>query len=144
MNQTEQTIDNTDNQSVASNEFQDHQAIHDARGVEDDDDRPEWENVYNMTEPNHSAQPIWPLLPKKSQRTPEQEEIVKGLYYQTSGGGGEGGYVVVSGRYGKIVYRVHRGWHETFKVERLTGVLLKRWTSGNGWEVLYAALSALA
>jgi len=42
-----------------------------------------------------------------------------GIYYQTYGGGPEGGYLIAEGK----VYSVNRNWFETWTLEEAKGVL---------------------
>jgi len=75
--------------------------------VEDEED--EWEEVYNKPER------FGKYCPPGNK---ELAKLKKGVYYQTFGGGPEGGYVLLTNG---DVYSVKRGWFEPFKATKLNG-----------------------
>lgn len=91
---------------------------------EDDCEEEEWQEVYNAGEHNKNAKPQL-FKDVKGDTLPEYNEF---KYYQTYGGGPEGGYITD----GIIVAKVHRDWGIPFSVEVIKGTLIFR--PGNNME----------
>ena len=90
----------------------------------DTDNEDEWQEVYNAGEHNKNAKPQL-FKDVKGDTFPEYNEF---KYYQTYGGGPEGGYITD----GIIVAKVHRDWGIPFSVEVIKGTLIFR--PGNDME----------
>lgn len=73
----------------------------------------EWEEVYSVQE---VTKELFPGLSKMFYKAEEPEK-----YYQTFGGGPEGGYI----RKDDEVYRVSRGWGQPWRLEQLKNVALE-------------------
>ena len=63
--------------------------------------------------------PLWNEVYYATDETLEMGLPYKGTYYQTFGGGPEGGWLVV----GTDVYDVSRNWFEKWSVKKMAGVL---------------------
>lgn len=77
----------------------------------------EWEEVYCVRKVTED----WGSDLVLSRRHTQEEIDEDVMYYQTSGGGPEGGYFVKGG----FVFRVSRGWGQPWRVEELKNVVLE-------------------
>jgi hypothetical protein len=89
-----------------------------------DSDEDEWMQVYNAGEHDETAKPQL-FKDVKGDTLPEYNKF---KYYQTFGGGPEGGYITN----GIIIAKVKRSWGTPFIVEVIKGTLIFR--SGNSKE----------